>query len=276
MSLRSSKILYVFLEVTDISRQRTFCEDIMGLKVIENQFHPPHERHGIVKYDAGDTILSLNLAGPRRLDPHTSDGIVTVFSTTKKRQAEICTALSRYGYKPPEQPEGIFSDGDDHEYWLRPHSPVTDITSMRIEPIMQELCLKVEGLQRSLAFYADVLGLPLIEQNWETATFATGNLRLVLQDGSSFGHQTPTRHNGYLTVFHTRELHKACEELMKRGLQLRSRVRFTNIGGTVRFTDPTGHLFCLYEPSPDCLNWDSGSKVQEIMSSGPGTGSGHQ
>jgi hypothetical protein len=55
------------------------------------------------------------------------------------------------------------------------------------------------------------------------------------------------------------------QALVQRGLHFKgTRVGYSDIGGTTRFVDPSGHVFCLYEPSQESLTWGSGSKVKEI------------
>jgi hypothetical protein len=41
-------------------------------------------------------------------------------------------------------------------------------------------------------------------------------------------------------------------------------VGFSEIGGTIRFDDPSGHRLCLYVPSRESLTWGSGPKVLEL------------
>ena len=53
--------------------------------------------------------------------------------------------------------------------------------------------------------------------------------------------------------------------LIDRGLGFSTRrVAYSKIGGTTRFEDPSGHRFCLYEPSDDSLTWGSGQKVLAV------------
>ena len=62
MSLRGCPLLYVFLESSELQVQRSFFEEGLGLELIEIEPHLPHHRHGVVKYDAGNLIVSLNEA----------------------------------------------------------------------------------------------------------------------------------------------------------------------------------------------------------------------
>ena len=49
MSLAQSKIVYLFVDALDIHQQQAFLEEALGLEAVENTFHPPHHRHGVVK-----------------------------------------------------------------------------------------------------------------------------------------------------------------------------------------------------------------------------------
>jgi predicted enzyme related to lactoylglutathione lyase len=118
-----------------------------------------------------------------------------------------------------------------------------------------------------VAFYQDVLALELQEQTEHTALFATGTVDLCIQDGSSAPDGRPIRYDTYLIVFYTEDIHSTREKLIERGMIFKShRVGLSDIGYTVRFTDPSGHNFCLYQPSEESLTWESGPKVMEISS----------
>ncbi len=53
--------------------------------------------------------------------------------------------------------------------------------------------------------------------------------------------------------------------LVKHGLTFKTQVRYSDSGSTVRFIDPIGHIYCLYDPSRECLTLSSGPKVREIV-----------
>lgn len=265
MSFWDSKILYLFLEVTSFHAGRFFWEEIFGLEVIENEFHPPHHRHGVIKYDAGDTIIALNIAEPD-FDQKGSDGLLTVFSATPMREAQIYAELQIHNYPTPQQPGAVILDKDNHQYVLRQSGAAHPW--MKEEPSiqLQELHVGVEDLVESMAFYGDQLGLILLERDEKSATFATGNIKLVLVDWRLLTGRRPNRPNGSLIVFHTEKIHETYEMLSNNGLKFQSEVVFSDIGYSARFTDPTGHVFCLYEQSEESLQWGSGRKVSEIIS----------
>jgi catechol 2,3-dioxygenase-like lactoylglutathione lyase family enzyme len=262
MSLWSSNVMFLFLEVTDIPRARSFMEDVLGLELIENRFHPPHERHGVAKYDAGNTILALNLAG-RTFARHAEDGIVTVLGTDPRQEARIYAHLYTAGLNPPRSAGGVFPDHENHTYAVRSvMRPPADDEEPR-PPHLEELRFAVEDLGESIAFYQEVLGLPLLHVDRERAVLAAANLRFVLHREAT---GRPVRQDGLLTVFYTPDIEEVYAALAARGLDFRNlTVKYSEIGGTVRFLTPTGHAFCLYEPSEESLSWESGPKVRQLM-----------
>jgi len=262
MSLRWSPLLYIFLEVSSLPRQREFLEHVLGLRVIENQFHPPHEHHGLVKYDAGGIILSLNLWAQSKFQNDSSDGLVTAFSLD--REHDILERLREHGYSLPQQPGSAFTDVDGHHYILRRASPTASLKSHAPSIAIQELHLMVSDLPLSLSFYGNILGLKLLNQTQNTARFATGTVDLVLQRSLASADGRRIRYNSYLPVFYTRNIHEMREVLVRRGLSFKTHVGFSDIGGTTRFADPSGHTFCLYEPSLESLTWGSGPKVKQL------------
>lgn len=262
MSLWGSNVMFLFLEATDISRSRAFLEDVLGMELIENRFHPPHERHGIAKYDAGNTIIALNLA-VKTFERQASDGIITVLGTDPMREAQIYARLFTAGLQPPREARGAFPDHDNHSFAVCASSRVPALGETPKPTRIVELRFAVKDLAESIAFYHEILGLPNIDRSREHAVFAAANLRLVLQRRQS---GAPVRNDGFLTVFYAPEIEEMYEELAHRGLDFKDlRVRHSEIGGAVRFLDPSGHAFCLYEPSEESLSWESGPKVRQLM-----------
>jgi predicted enzyme related to lactoylglutathione lyase len=250
MSLRSSALLYVFSDVYQLSQQRELLETVLRLPVIEIEPHLPHHRHGVVKYDAGDLILSLNLSSPGKFRSDASDGLVTVLSADPDPAFE----LTAYGRLDGD----LFTDPSGHHYRLQ-QGELGDA------PVVEELRLTVRELDESVAWYGEVLDLGLVERDSETARFATGSVDLVLEQRGVAVDGLPLRLQTSLIVFHTRAIEATHAALADRGLQLgNAHPAYSDIGGTSRFDDPTGNRFCLYEPSEESLTWGSGPKVIEI------------
>ncbi|HEU4324157.1 MAG TPA: VOC family protein [Roseiflexaceae bacterium] len=258
MSLHHAPLLYVFFETSNLEHQRMFCERVLGLPVIENQFHPPHEYHGLVKYDGGRLILSLNLSSERKFQQDASDGMVTVLDVDR---AAVLERLRAHGYQPPDGPDGLLTDTYGHHYLLR-EAPAAG------GPAVQELRLTVADLAASVEFYSRVLGLELLERGNGQARLATGTVDLLLQAGALAPDGKTIRHDKYLIVFYAADIAATHAELIQRGLVFKAtRVGYSDIGGTARFADPSGHVLCIYEPSEESLTWGSGAKVREIAAS---------
>jgi catechol 2,3-dioxygenase-like lactoylglutathione lyase family enzyme len=262
MSLYNAPLLYVFFETFALEHQREFCERVIGLPVIENQFYPPHEYHGLVKYDGGQVVLSLNLSSERKFQNDASDGMITVMAVDD--EMTLHERLRRYGYTPPQEAGSLFTDAYGHHYIFRATPPA----SAQSLPVVQELRLTVTDLPASLAFYGGILGLDLLEQTQDQARFATGTVDLVLELGAAAPDGRPIRHDKCLIVFYGANIEGVHAALIRRGLQFKaSRVGYSDIGGTARFADPSGHVLCLYEPSEESLTWGSGAKVKAIIAS---------
>lgn len=250
MSLATAKVLYVFLDTPSLRRKRRLLEGGLGLPVIENERHGPHHQHGIVKYDAGDVILSLNHTSRRRFAGGGSDGVRLVFTVGTDRPGPALAAHLPAG-------TGELTDPDRHEYLLQPGGGDGGT------PSLTELRLSVDRLADAVAFYRDALGLRVGEQSADGAVLTAGpGVRLVLRERPGFRPRNPP---GLLIVFHTPDVRATYQDLQRHGLSFRSQVRFEEIGGTARFADPDGHRLCLYEPSPACLRWGSGPKVRAIV-----------
>ncbi|OJF11272.1 VOC family protein [Couchioplanes caeruleus] len=230
MTFRDLALLYVFLEAHDLAAQRSFLEHRLGLAVIETD-EDPHHRHGVVKYDAGSLILSLNLSPASRFGTSGSDGLTIV-----------CTG-------------GTTLTTDPHGH----HFEVGDRPAT-----VAELRLRVADVAASVAFYRDVLGLR--QPDPAAPAFATGSVPIVLQPAPLAADGRDIRYDTYLLVFHTSDIDRSTAELAAAGLTFTGRgVGSKDIGRTIRFTDPSGHRFCLYEPSDDALADGSGPTLRKIL-----------
>jgi catechol 2,3-dioxygenase-like lactoylglutathione lyase family enzyme len=266
VSLNRAPLLYVFFETASLPRQREFYEGVLGLPVIENQFHPPHEYHGLVKYDAGRMIVSLNLSKERRFQNYASDGLITALNVDSP--SDLLERLRQSGDMLPSETQQVYTDEYGHHYIFQSNTPEGGTANNSRSPTVRELILMVNDLHASLTFYRDILGLELLEQTEDRARFATGTVDLTLQPKMTAPDGRLVRYNTYLVVFYTPNIQTATDVLTQRGLHFTgTHVGYSDIGGTIRFIDPSGHVFCLYEPSQESLTWGSGPKVKEIVSS---------
>ena len=243
--LRGAPLLYVFLETRDLDEQRTVLEAGIGLPVIEVEPHLPHERHGVVKYDAGGLVLSLNISTPSRFADEGSDALVLVFDGSPP--------AGLAGARRLDLPEGrLLTDRHGHHYLFRGGG---------WPPAVREVRLAVPDLAAAAAFYGGVLGL----DRRGPAAFATATCDLVLEESATAVDGRPPRRHNFLVVFHTADVEETMAGLEARGVAFKgSRVGYSEIGGTIRFEDPAGHWLCLYQPSAECLEWGSGPKVREL------------
>ena len=253
-------MLYLFLEIADLDSARHFFEQVIGLQLIEVEPHMPHHRHGVVKYDAGGLVLSLNLSRPSRFDPDASDALVTTIAINV---ADLDDRLARSGFGKIGR-RGIFTERHGHHFEFRQSSATG--------PAIEELRLTANDLEASVAFYRNKLGMALLEHSKNAARFAAGGLHLVLDRATAAADGRRPQQWSYLPVFYTPDIVTTQRELISRGVFFRHELPgFSEIGGSSRFEDPSGHTLCLYEPSEECLTWGSGPKVIELMQSRGGS-----
>jgi catechol 2,3-dioxygenase-like lactoylglutathione lyase family enzyme len=254
VSLQHAPLLYVFFEAHDMERERSFFERTLCLPILEIEPHLPHHRHGVVKYDAGRIILSLNLAGPGNFSPDTSDGLITVFAGSPEPEilrSDPCVASVNE--------QGTVTDIHGHHFGFAARDDQRGLA-------VRELRLVVADLAASTRFYRDIAGLEALEQTTTTARFATATVDLVLTQSQLAPDGRRPRNDTYLLVFYTPQVEAERTALLERGVEFKgSRVAHSEIGATARFEDPSGHRICIYEPSEECLGWASGPKVTELM-----------
>lgn len=256
--LARSPLLFVFQDVSDVDRGRALLEDILALRLVENQFHPPHEHHGLVKYDAGGTIVSLNLFTGRRLAHEDSDAMVVHYRTA--RPEELRLPLCEFG----TWHGSLFTDVDGHHYRFEPGTTTSPLTTE-----LRAIRLVVGNLATAIPFYRDVLGLVPLEKSGSVARFATATADILLDEGRLAPDGRPPRYSAYLPVFHAPDVTMAQQALRHRGLTTCSPVGYSDIGATIRFTDPFGHTFCVYQPSTESLSWGSGDTVLKLTAGRP-------
>ncbi|MGA5299670.1 VOC family protein [Nucisporomicrobium flavum] len=248
--LAGSPLMFVFVDVSSLPRHRRLYEDEFGLAVVENQFHPPHEHHGLVKYDAGGTLLAVNLFAERKFRGEAADGVTIVVRVADR------AVVDRRG--------AAFTDADGHHYVFAGERPADP--ALRAD--ICELRFAVTDPAASLIFYRDVLGLTLVAEDEQGCRYRTGSLDLVTYRSEHAPDGRPIRYNAFLGVFYAADVGAAERALRARGLRFSSPSGFSDIGGTARFRDPDGHTFCLYQPSVESLTWGSAAKVLDLMSGG--------
>ncbi len=127
---------------------------------------------------------------------------------------------------------------------------------MANDPTIQAISLTVSDLERSRAFYRDVVGLRPAAPLAGAAQFELGNfVRLWLwptQAGPQFADWKPELQTpwGALVLAVPEGIEARCQELEARGVVFETPLTGSPLGRMARFPDPDGHLLCLWEPSP--------------------------
>lgn len=247
--------MYLFQDTANLSVKRYLLEDILEFPIIELEAHLPHEKHGVVKYDAGGIILALDLAAPR--ERLLTFGLIALLRV--RDPGRVVQRLRSQGYSTSVGEGGVFFfrdiDGYPFEIDARP-SPESN-------PSIAQVRLEVSNHDASVDFYREKLQLPVIaESEGASALEVRGGGRVILHktaNGSAFDKR------GYSLVFYTPDIAATHAALLGRGVTFRSRLGQSEIGWTCRLCDPDGHMLCLYEPSQEALTWDSGPKVLELV-----------
>jgi len=254
--LADSPLMFVFVDVSSLPRHRRLYEQAFGFRVVESQFHPPHEHHGLVKYDAGGTILAVNLFAERKFQRPDADGVTLVCRVAEPDRLRL---LTDHGHRTGD----AFTDSDGHHYLFADGLPADPGLLAEIG----ELRLAVPELAAAVSFYRDALGLRPVMETDDAVRFHTGSIDLTVYPGTQSPDGRSIRHNALLMVFYTADVVAAEQALRERGVTFSSGAGFSDIGGTARFRDPSGHTFCLYQPSAESLTWGSADKVMELMTS---------
>jgi catechol 2,3-dioxygenase-like lactoylglutathione lyase family enzyme len=132
---------------------------------------------------------------------------------------------------------------------------------------LSHVLLYVNDLPVSRRFYEDGLGLRLIESDACSAKYDTGQTRLHLQRASDHGVTLATRDHSADLTFLVDDLDSVRRDLENGDITFSDTLRY-EIGATVNFSDPDGHWFSLYEPSPLAMTWPSSEKIRTLMKTG--------
>jgi lactoylglutathione lyase len=126
------------------------------------------------------------------------------------------------------------------------------------------LFLYVRDLARSRVFYADTLGLHVIEEDAGSVKFDAGEVILALNRASDWHIELPEgRDNATDIVFLVDDLRAVQASLEARGIQFIPAVWY-QVGGIADFYDPDGHWLTLYQPSEEAMGWPSGKRIAAV------------
>ncbi len=111
------------------------------------------------------------------------------------------------------------------------------------------LWLYCRDVASSVAFYRDVLQLPLLDEHGDKAHFDAGGIRLSLHPAS----QSDLPPLGSFLVFLIQyDIERVYEELTQRGVRFEGPLKEEEYGRDAWFRDPDGHqIFIWQPPSPE-------------------------
>lgn len=141
------------------------------------------------------------------------------------------------------------------------------------------LFLFVRDPKKTFEFYHDILGLRNIEGGPSQHSLTMDGDGVVKYDAGGTilatrpvddAHATeqdldPAGMWGIAPVFHVTNIQQAVRELSSKGVRFSYGPARSEIGSIARFEDPGGHVFYLYEPSVEALDWPSGAKIKQIL-----------
>jgi catechol 2,3-dioxygenase-like lactoylglutathione lyase family enzyme len=295
--LADSRVVYLFVYVSDLQASRTFYEEKLGLRVIDE--NDPD----CVKFDCGHVILALNRAADFNIPlPRTRDTTTEVVFLVEN-MAETRAALESRGVEllptSDDEPGKITNFYDPDGHWYALYEPSEEALSWPTGPRLRALMaarqngngashngvkgldgsellytfLFVRDTEETQAFYHDDLGLRDIEGGPCTRSSEHSDEEGVVKYDAGLllsTHRTPRPlTEDYLKsvapVFYVKNVVHAVNALSRRRAGLSPRVTRSEIGVVASLDDPTGHRLYLYEPSEEALRSPSGRKIQEIL-----------
>lgn len=237
---------FLFIDVTDVAGARAFFETALGLPVAEDRFRPPHHIHGLVKYDAGSTLLSLNKARPG-LDRSASDFIRLSLRTNRRNWRDAARASSWIASVSGQTVTSI----DNHVFDIE-EAGSTEVTALEFTTAHPA---------DSKRFFQTAFAMTLVEG----CGVLIGRTRTMDWRWRPGEIDATQRRTGlFLTVLHCDDLAADVATLESRGVRFLTPPQTSQIGLTVRFACPDGHHFCLYQPSAESMTWESGPVLRRL------------
>lgn len=134
------------------------------------------------------------------------------------------------------------------------------------------LFLFVKDTDEARDFYGGTLGLRILEESPEAGVtkYDAGGLLLAThlvesEEGARATTEDLNRPKGIAPVFYVEDIDAVFERLSNETVKITTPPQQSGIGTIVKFEDPTGHIFYLYQPSDEALGWPSGSKIKKIL-----------
>ena len=125
--------------------------------------------------------------------------------------------------------------------------------------------LYVRDLPVARAFYADRLGLRVLEEDDAGVEFDVGHAILVLRRAADHGIVLPDiKDHSTDVVWLVDDIRQATANLVARGVEFKP-TDWYQPGGIADFYDPDGRWLTLYQPSEEALHWPSGERLQAVV-----------
>jgi predicted enzyme related to lactoylglutathione lyase len=127
----------------------------------------------------------------------------------------------------------------------------------------------LEGGPCSRASTADEEGV--VKYDTGGVILTTHSLETVREEEEIIDHPCPPRTvnphemGGKAVVFHAPDIEVAVKDLAERGIHSAEGIVRSEIGATVRYADPSGHVYFLYEPSEAAQRSPSSEKLRTII-----------
>ena len=113
----------------------------------------------------------------------------------------------------------------------------------RMDGLLGAVWLYSADVPRAIAFYRDVVGLPVVDESYGVGHFDAGNIRLSihpLRDGQTLG-------SGGFYVFVVDDIKREVQRLSARGVEFADGIQHEPFGRIAEFRDPDGHELSLWQ-----------------------------
>jgi predicted enzyme related to lactoylglutathione lyase len=296
-------IIYIFIYVRDLQISRAFYEINLGLNVLEEG--QGFVKYDVGTVILALNVVPAS-PGPVHPDDtsmivfHVED-IDVMRQNLERKGVSFSGAISRYEigatatfYDPdghcyclyqPSTEAMTWPSGGKLRFSVSTYSSVgqisgalqgsskTDASVDLSGHVVTYLFLFIGDVEEAAQFYEEKLGLSCVERDSAAgvAKYDVGGFLLATHLVES----EPTvrarsedlkRHKDIAPVFQVSQFETAYNLLQSRGVKFREQPVTSAIGRVIRFSDPNGHIFYLYEASQEALTWPSGKKLLQLAS----------
>ena len=115
---------------------------------------------------------------------------------------------------------------------------------------VSNVILAVKDLEKSLAFYHEILGMPIKNQrdNWVDLGQSGGSLLSLHPAEDDEPHSGTSIHNGVLVGLIVGDIGSAIEELKSKNVKIHRDIQQKDAGKNAIVVDPDDYLISLFEP----------------------------